>query len=253
MRSLFFASILVIFGCSGKVVENPANDAAGADSLADVVVDSAEETLDPEACTREAEKVSSHVTGSMCTTTVRISEASGSVLAWSVDCGPYLGALLDEASARKALASYPRYTTIDAFSVLTPGSKDAPWVFAQSPGDFGGAGAVDARTGKPAYYANLSWSALGDVVFPTASEPAPLVCTETADRAWKVAALGTAPMTDGAAMKVLARTPILRGIERMHAIVGITMLYVPLDGGASDPGYVPKNEWVALIESVLLE
>src|SRR4051812_12036637 len=132
-----------------------------------------EETVDPAECTREADKLASRFSGTMCTTTVRISEATSSVLAWKVDCGKFSGTLLDEAAARKTLAAYPKYTTIDSFSVLQKGSSTTPWIFGQSPGDFGGEGAVDARTGIAAYYANLSWSSLGDVVFPTASEPAP--------------------------------------------------------------------------------
>jgi hypothetical protein len=252
VRALFFASCLVVCACSGKVVESAEADAA-TDSMTDTASDTVEETLDPEVCAREAEKVSSRISGSMCTTTVRISEATSNVIAWSVDCGRYSGALVDEASARKALATYPEYTTIDSFNVLTKGSPTTPWIFGQSPGDFGGEGAVDARTGLAVYYANLSWSSLGDVVLPTASAPAPAVCGKTTDHGYGVAAIGAAPKTDARAVDALEKTPILRGIERMHAIVGITLLYVPLDGTLSDPGYVPKNEWVALVESTLLE
>jgi hypothetical protein len=253
VRTVFFASVLVSFGCSGKVIEASPTDAASADTGETSTVDASEDTVDEGTCTRAADEVGKGVTGAMCTTTVRIAEADSHVIAWNTLCGSFSGTLLDEASARKTLATYPKYTTIDSFMVLTKGSATAPWIFGQSPGDFGGEGAVDARTGIATYYANLSWSALGDVVFPTDALPAPFVCAKTADHKYGIAAIGTAPKTDARAMEALEKTPILRGIERVHAIVGITLLYVPLDGGFGDPGYVPKNEWVALIQSTLLE
>jgi hypothetical protein len=239
-----------VLGCSGRVIESSPD---AADAAIDTGLD-APDTGDEAACTREADKLAGRFGGPMCLTTVRISQADFSVLSWQVACGGFSGTLVDEASAKKSLASYPKYVTIDSFRALQTGSATNPWIFGHEPGDFGGMGAVDARTGLPGYYANLSWSTLGDVVFPAASEPAPLVCTATTRHAYHVVSMGDArPSTDAHAMEVLEQTPILRGIERIQSIVGITLLHVPLDGSFSDPSYVPKNEWVALIESTLLE
>ncbi|MGZ3473879.1 MAG: hypothetical protein ACXWUG_05805 [Polyangiales bacterium] len=247
----FFSAVVFVIGCSGKVIEaSPVDSGVAVDSATDTMADA---PIDDTACLREADKFATALGGTMCTTTVRISQVDFSLLGVQTFCGKFSGTLVDEAAARAALASFPKYVKIEDFSVVESGTRDAPWIFGHGAGDFGGLGAVDARTGLPVYFAMLSWSAMGEVALPKNTAPLPLVCEATSRHPYTVVSMGDArPSTDAQAMAMLERTPILRGIERVHAIGSITLLHVPLDGSYSDAG-PPQNEWVAMIESVLLE
>lgn len=245
--------VAVLLGCSGKVAE----ETAPADAAADGSLDGGDDVAgdapsDPAACMREADKLAVTFGGPACTTTVRVSQIDLSIVGWATVCGKYAG-VIDEKTARAALGPYPKYITIDSFDVLLKGSSTTPWIFSHPPGDFGGIGAVDARSGMVAFYTSLSWSSLGEVALPKANGSPPFVCTPT-PRVYQIVSMTSArPSTHAAAVDAVGKTPILRGLERVHAITGITLLHAPIDGSYGEPGYEQKNEWVALIGSALLE
>jgi hypothetical protein len=236
MRTLVLGLVL---GCAGKVTESsPKTDAA-----VDVVEDAA-------ACNREADELARTMMGNMCTTAVRVSHIDLSILGVASVCGRST-TLIDEATARAAMKPHADFVDPSTFTTFEVGSTSAPWIFFHAPSDLGGVGAIDARTGLVAYYATLSWSTLGTVKIPTSGLIPRASCSNPRPKYHTVGSL-PADRSPDSIMDAIAKTPVLAGLGG-RAVAGVTLMYVPLDGSIAEPDYKHKNEWVALITSVLLD
>jgi|GEM_PF-1162477 len=102
------------------------------------------------------------------TVVVRLDHDSLSVLGYAIVAGGY--GSVTEAQARTAAQEATGFGS--AGTLLSGAAPTDQWVFYESPGDFGGVGAVSARTGLAVFGGGIVWDGTGDITWPTSWSPA---------------------------------------------------------------------------------
>lgn len=244
-RAVWFA-VVVVAGCSGRVVGETPGDAA-VDGHADVAPLDGAST-----CSTAADAIARLAGGPFCTTVVRLDYQTKKPLGWNIRCG--VASSPTEAEARKALAPYaPPYVSAGSYAVR-PTADPFPFAFHVPPSDFGALGLVSRRTGVVAFAGGVVWAGRGEIAFPTEWRPASELATGCPARPMPLTDrfLPSGELADGsaAALDATWSTALPLGLSRGHGVVGAFVLGYPRTVGAFDPG---SAEWIVVIESTALE
>jgi hypothetical protein len=104
-----------------------------------------------------------------CTAVVRLDYRSLKVLGHTFVCGPYDGGGEQKARATAdAAATFPNAQPAGQGRLLLSGETvGSEWLFYQTPGDFGGASAVSARSGLTVFAGSIVWAGTGSLLVPS--------------------------------------------------------------------------------------
>ncbi|MBI4602098.1 MAG: hypothetical protein HY721_09075 [Planctomycetes bacterium] len=189
-----------------------------------------------------------------CSGVVRLDYLSRRVLGWQLVCGKY--AQVTEAEARQRAQADTGYGA--AGRMLSPPSPEDAYVFYESPGDFGGAAAVSARTGLSVFGGSIVWDGRGEITYPKewrlpatlGSGCAPLD-REIPARGYDLAAGDALPAGEvEAALDVVRRTALPEGLATSGYVFDATVLLYPRSVGAFDP---TSAEWIVVLNGGWLE
>jgi hypothetical protein len=189
-----------------------------------------------------------------CSVVVRLDYQTRSLLAYQVVCGPYRST--DEATARATAQADTGYGETGA--MLNPANPEDAYVFYLSPGDFGGAAAVSARTGLSLFGGSIIWGGNGEITYPSSWRPAAELgemCPPSgginAARGYDLnlgAELDRTSVDDIVA--IVAQTAIPDAFWRGGYVFDAVVLLYPRSVGVLDP---TTAEWVALVNGGWLE
>ena len=189
------------------------------------------------------------------TVVVRLDHNSLNVLGYAVVAGAYGG--VDEATAR---ATAQAATDYGDQGVLLSGANPADdWVFYESPGDFGGAAVVSARTGLAVFGGSIIWMGTGSITWPTAWSPASDLASGCASSGGFGATKRGFDLVNGtslsasavdAALAKVADTAVLPAIWQGGYAFDAVVLRYPRSVGVFDP---TTAEWIVLISGGWLE
>ncbi|MBZ0121321.1 MAG: hypothetical protein K8H88_30270 [Sandaracinaceae bacterium] len=195
-----------------------------------------------------------NIGGRACTVVVRLDYTTRDILGYHVVCGSY--ASVDEPAARSAAQSATGFG--GAGAMLNEPSPSDDYVFYESPGDFGGAAAVSARTGQAVFGGGIVWLGHGDITHPTTWRPAAELgsgCDPsggiTTRRGWDLrggTALSAADVD--AAVSVVLGTAVPAALWRGGYVFDSVVLLYPRGVGAFDPS---TAEWIVLVNGGWLE
>jgi hypothetical protein len=254
------ASILVP-ACGGSDASTPTADAdptapdAGRTDDSGGPVDAPGPTLDGSpTCEGQVAAIGTEMYQSIgsCTVVVRLDYQSLAMLGWQLVCAPY-GAV-DEATARATAFADTGYGATGAR--LNDVGALEEWVFFQAPGDFGGAAAVSARTGRSVFGGSIVWDGAGDLTWPTAwRPPVELGCADLGqiravgyDLENGTAGLAAADLD--AALAVIRSSPFPAALWTGGYVFDAVVLRYPRTVGAFNPG---NAEWIVLLNGGWLE
>ena len=213
-------------------------------------------TVVPPDCAAAADAIAKMAggAGTACTTLVRMDYQTWAIKGWQMVCGGYTAT--SEAQAR---ATSQTATGFGQNGQLLSGpSPMDEWVFYESPGDFGGAGVVSARTGQAVFGGGIVWAGTGQITFPTTFEPPETLgigCVPAGlpptSRGWNLGGGMPMPVSDQqAALDVVWGTALPDGLSKVQYLFDAVVLFYPPSVGAVD---TTKAEWVVLLNSGWLE
>jgi len=207
-----------------------------------------------ESCDDEVAAIAAETTlvGS-CSAVVRLDFLTRRILAWQLICGKY--ARPTEDSAREQAKADTGY---GSGVMLNPAEPEDAYVFYESPGDFGGASAVSARTGLSLFGGSIVWDGTGDITYPkewrkpeslgTGCEPWP---GDVPARGYDLRGGDKLPGEDVAsALDVVRTTAVFEGMATSGYVFDAVVLLYPRSVGAFNPA---TAEWIVLVNGGWLE
>ncbi len=209
----------------------------------------------PSDCAALAQAIAAQAAGVVtCTSVVRLDYTSHAVLGYRIQCGPY--AQTTEAEARAAAQTDTGFGA--AGQSLAGAAPEDDYVFYESPGDFGGAAAVSARSGLTAFGGGIVWDGAGDITYPAAWDPpaglgdkCTPASTPPAARGFDLRGGSALPAADvDAALAVVWQTALPDGLWAGGYVFDAMVLLYPRTVGAFDPA---TAEWIVLVNSGWLE
>ena len=190
-----------------------------------------------------------------CTTLVRLDYQTYAIKGFHIFCDPY--AATTEAAARATAQADTGFGQAGQF-LSGPVPVEDEYVFWESPGDFGGAGVVSARSGKTVFGGGVVWAGAGQITYPATFQPPGLLgekCDNVSPlpsaRGWDLGGgqpLSTAQIT--AALDVVWGTALPDGLAQGGYLFDAVVLLYPPSVGAVDPTVA---EWEVLVNSGWLE
>lgn len=189
-----------------------------------------------------------------CTAAIRLAYPTREILAWQLVCGKYKATSETEARARAE-----EDTGYGNGKLLSAAEPVDEFVFYTSPGDFGGASAVSARTGLTVFGGSIIWSGTGAINFPTAWRDPESLGKECAPYEGKlqitaynlVEGGGEVPPGELALVEdVVRRTAIFDGLATSGYVFDVVVLLYPRTVGVFDPA---TAEWIVLVNGGWLE
>jgi hypothetical protein len=186
-----------------------------------------------------------------CTAVVRLDYTSLAVLGHAFVCGPYTAG--NEAKARAqadADATFPEAEAAGHGDVLMAGDTEgAEWLFYQSPGDFGGAAAVSARSGLTVFAGSIVWSGTGTLLVPAQWSSSELGrgCSSPMFPIRAFDLRSGSAFTSGdwsAAARVVFESALPSALVKLGGVFDSVLLLYPRTVGEFDP---KKAEYVMLI------
>lgn len=189
-----------------------------------------------------------------CSAVVRLDYLTRSILGWQLVCGKY--AQVTEDAARKTAEADTGYGA--GKLVGSAGPADL-YVFYEPPGDFGGVGAVSARTGLSVFGGAIVWDGAGDITYPLqwrSPESLGVDCEPFASpveaRGHDLAEGGTDLPEDliAAALDPVRSTALLEGMATSGYVFDAVVLLYPRSVGVFDP---TTAEWIVIVNGGWLE
>ena len=189
-----------------------------------------------------------------CTATIRLDYQSLEVLGYQLFCGAYTS--IDEATAREAAQLATGYG--EAGQSLGGESPEGAYVFYEAPGDFGGVGAVSARTGLAVFGGSIVWDGAGDLTYPAQWRGAESLGSGCDPEGAIPSALGYdlaqgGEVAEADMSRVLAevqQTAIIDAMWSRGSIFEAVVLLYPRSVGVFNP---ESAEWVILLNGGWLE
>ncbi len=237
----------------GAAADGSTADAIVADgSTADAIV--ADGAVVP--CATEIDALAAELYRSIgsCTVAVRLNYTTRAILGHQVFCGAYATTGEDEAR-RRAQADTGYGMTGTMLNATSPGDE---FVFYLSPGDFGGAAAVSARTGLSVFGGSIIWSGTGEITYPaTWRDPIALGSgcvgpdVRVASRGYDLAGGTVLSAADvDAALSVVLQTAVPGAMRKGGYLFDAVVLRYPRTVGAFNPA---TAEWIVLVNGGWLE
>lgn len=190
-----------------------------------------------------------------CTVALRLDHDGLQLLGYQVFCGPYAAVSLDDARTTAQVDTGYGAETV----LLSPEDAEDVFVFYLSPGDFGGASVVSARTGLTVFGGSIVWDGAGDIVWPATWRDASELgegCSSSTDafhtsRGYDLLTGGALDTSSvDAAVAVAADTAISAAFVRGGYLFDTVVLRYPRTVGAFDS---TTAEWVVLVNGGWLE
>lgn len=189
-----------------------------------------------------------------CSAVVRLDYQSFEIRGYQLISGPYAG--LNETQARATAQSDAGYGENGV--MLNPANPEDTYVFFESPGDFGGAAAVSARTGQSVFGGSIIWSGTGDITYPGDWRPAADLAAGcdpsggvNSTRGYDLILGQALPQPDvDAVIDVIAQTALPAAMWQGGYVFDAVVLLYPRTVGAFDPD---EAEWIAIVNGGWLE
>ena len=248
--------MVATIGCGGSVHDESSSDAGGDSYVPPDVATETDSSIDAPAdanCDAPT-ALSSLFTGSSCTATGRVSDASA-IVGWSVACGA--PKIATEPEARAAFAPYVApYTTLDGYMTVGDTTTNDEFIFYKSPGDFGGMGVVSWARTDVLFAAELAWMGPTKIDYPSSWRPVDEIaahCTPAALGRVRIVSADGAPMdeTSIAPARAAVETsilPIAIG-HAGHAIANTVVTDLPAADGTGGI----RRETLLFVNSALLD
>jgi len=189
-----------------------------------------------------------------CSAVVRLDYDTLAILGWQLGCAKY-SQVTEETAREQAKAD----TGYGGGRALNPADPSDLFVFYESPGDFGGAGIVSARTGQSVFGGSIVWLGTGEITYPKewrGSASLGVDCArfegEVPARGYDLAA-GTAGLQEAeiqAALDVVRETALFEGLQSSGYIFDAVVVLYPRSVGSFDPS---TAEWIVVVNGVFLE
>ncbi len=226
---------------------------SGADSGSDAAIDTAVDALS--GCATEITALQSELYESTwtCSVVVRLDHNTLTMLGHQVFCATYTS--VDETGARATAATDTGY---GGGSMLNPASPEDTFVFYESPGDFGGASAVNARNGRSVFGGSIIWSGTGEIVHPTEwrspgelGSGCPIVGADISSRGYDLVSGAALPTDDvDAAVAVVRDTAVPGAFWGGGYLFDAVVLRYPRSVGVFNPD---TAEWIVIVNGGWLE
>jgi hypothetical protein len=185
---------------------------------------------------------------------VRLDYTTKAILGYRILCGSYAQTTEDE--ARATAQADTGYGAVGTF--LSGPAPEDEFVFYESPGDFGGVGAVSARSGISVFGGSIVWDGQGDITYPAAWQPAAELgagCMPPASpppsRGFDLSTGGILPQAEvDAATLAVWDTALPEGLWELGYVFDAVVLLYPRSVGEFNP---TTAEWIVLVNSGWLE
>jgi hypothetical protein len=206
-------------------------------------------------CGTAAKQIASSLTDQACTTIVRLAYTSLAPKGWQVVCGKY--AFVDEATARATAESATGFGQGGA--LLGGPTPEDEWVLWEAPGDFGGVGVVNARSGLAVFGGGIIWMGSGQISHPSDWRDAASLgfgCGSSGlgylpARGFDLQSGGSLDASAvSSALSVVFSSALPVGLAMAHSAFDAVVLLYPPTVGALDPEVA---EYVVLVNSGWLD
>ncbi len=193
-------------------------------------------------------------TSTVWTVTVRLDHNTFNPIGYAV-----IGGAPGTISEEDARTAANEDTTFGDGAMLNPADPNDAYVFFSAPGDFGGASAVDALTGKTVFGGSIVWMGAGEISYPTdwrgGDELAPGCPSDTG-----ITGSNHYDLVDGttlsaedaaAAINALKNTALPAAMARVEGMYTgrVVVIRYPRTVGAFDPS---TAEWIILLKGHML-
>jgi hypothetical protein len=189
-----------------------------------------------------------------CSAVVRLDYLTRRILDWQLTCGKY-ARVTEEAARERAGAD----TGHGGGRMLSAAEPQDLYVFYESPGDFGGASVVSARTGLSLFGGGIVWDGRGDITYPASWRGLASLGSGCRRFEGEIAASGydlaagsaeLAPADIEAALEVVRTTAVLEGMATSGYVFDAAVILYPRSVGVFDP---TTAEWIVVVNGGWLE
>ena len=193
-------------------------------------------------------------TSTVWTVTVRLDHNTFNPIGYAV-----IGGTPGTVSEEDARTAANEDTGFGSGAMLNPADPNDAYVFFSAPGDFGGASAVDALTGKTVFGGSIIWMGTGEINHPTdwrGADELALGCPSDREISGSnhydlVSGVPLSAEDAAAAIDALKNTALPAAMARVEGMYGnrVVVIRYPRTVGAFDPS---TAEWIILLKGHML-